>query len=68
MKMRPKKNLRQNIVCFEQQIHASQENFTQPLFVMVETFRRSGVQMKEHAGAIIALVGNTQKTKQGRPH
>ena len=39
--MRPPKNLGQNIVCFEQQIYAHQENFTQPLVVMVETFIRS---------------------------
>ena len=55
-------------ICLEQKIYASQENFTQTLVVMVETFRRSGVQMKEHADAIIALVGNKQETKQGRPH
>ena len=39
--MRPKKNLLQNTVCLEQEICASQENFTQPLVVLVETFRRS---------------------------
>ena len=32
--------LQQNPVCLEQQIYASQENFTKPLVVMVETFRR----------------------------
>ena len=26
----------------DQEIYASQENFTQPLVLMVETFRRSG--------------------------
>ena len=30
-----KKNLRQNTLCLEQPIYASQENCTQPLFVMV---------------------------------
>ena len=30
----------------EQQIYASQENFTQPLVVMVEAFRRSGAWLK----------------------
>ena len=29
-------------VCLEQQIYASKYNFTQPLVVMLETFRRSG--------------------------
>ena len=41
VKMRPKKNVQQNTVCLEQQIYASQENFTHPLVVMVETFRNS---------------------------
>ena len=36
-----KRNLRQNTVCLDQQNYASQENFTQPLVVMVEKFRRS---------------------------
>ena len=43
--MRPKKNLQQNNVCFEQQIYASQETFTQPLVVMVDTFRRSDLAL-----------------------
>ena len=34
-------NQRQNTVCLEQQIYASQENFTPTLLVMLETFRRS---------------------------
>ena len=38
-----KRNIRQNIVCLDQQINASQEKFTQSLVVMVETFRRSGI-------------------------
>ena len=42
MKMQQKKSLQQNTVSLEQQMYASQENFTQPLVVMVETFRRSG--------------------------
>ena len=36
-----KNNLQQNTVCLEQQIYASPGNFTQPLVVIVETFRRS---------------------------
>ena len=36
------KKLQQNTVRLEQQIYASQDDFTQPLVVMVETFRRSG--------------------------
>ena len=36
----------QNILCLEQQIYASQENFKQPLVVMVETFTRSGKELK----------------------
>ena len=36
-----KKNLQQNTVCSEQQIYASQENFTQLLVVMVENIIRS---------------------------
>ena len=36
--MQSKKNLQH---CLEQQSYASQENFTQQLVVMVETFRRS---------------------------
>ena len=39
-KIKPKKDLRQNTVCLEQQIYASQYNFTQPLVAMVVTFRR----------------------------
>ena len=35
-----KKKLRQNTVSLKQQIYAGQENFPQPLVVMVETFRR----------------------------
>ena len=31
----------ENSVCLEQQIYAIQENVTQPLVVMVETFRMS---------------------------
>ena len=41
VKMQPKNNLQQYPVCLEQQIYASQENFTHPLVVMVETLRRS---------------------------
>ena len=36
-----KRNLQQNTLCLDQQNNYSQENFTQPLVVMVETFRRS---------------------------
>ena len=39
-----KKKLWQNTACLQQQIYTSQENFTQPLVVMVETFRRSALQ------------------------
>ena len=35
--MQPKKNLGQNSVYLNQQIYTSQENFTQPPVVMVET-------------------------------
>ena len=42
--MRPKNCLQQNFECLEQQIYASQENFTQPLVAMVETFRRSALE------------------------
>ena len=38
-----KKYSQQNTVCLEQQIYASQKKITQPLVVMVETFRRSAV-------------------------
>ena len=31
-------------MCLEQKVYASQKKFTQPLVVMVETFRRSGQQ------------------------
>ena len=41
--MQPQQNLQQNTVCLEQQIYASQDKFTQPMVVMVETFRRSGI-------------------------
>ena len=40
---RDKKNFWQNTVCLEHQIYASQKKITQPLVVMVETFRMSGV-------------------------
>jgi hypothetical protein len=40
--MQQKNNLQQNTACLRQQIYASQQNFTKPLDVMVETFRRSG--------------------------
>ena len=39
-KCNQKKNIRQNTIFLEQQIYASQENFTQPLVVMVETVVR----------------------------
>ena len=40
--MRPKKEFtKKNRVCLGQQIYTSQENFTQPLVVMVETFTMS---------------------------
>ena len=42
--MQRKKKIRQNTVFLEQQIYASQGNFTQPLVVIVETFRRSANQ------------------------
>ena len=42
MEIRPKKYFYDKTVCLEQQIYASQANFTQPLVVMVETMRRSG--------------------------
>ena len=38
--MRPTNYFQQNTVCLKQQIDARQENFTQLLVVMVETFRR----------------------------
>ena len=38
-------NLQQTTVCLEQQIYASQENFTQPLVLIVETFRRSDYKL-----------------------
>ena len=40
------KKLLQNTVCLERQIYANQESFTQPLVVMVETFRRSEWRFK----------------------
>ena len=40
-KRKPKKDLQQNTMCLEQQIYDRQESFTQPLVVMVETFRRT---------------------------
>ena len=36
-----KTNLQQNTICLEQQIYADQENFTQPMVLMDETFRKS---------------------------
>ena len=41
MQILPKKYLKHKSVCSEQQVYTSQENFTQPLDVMVETFSRS---------------------------
>ena len=38
-----KKKLRQNTVCLKQPIYTSQENFTKPVVVMVDTFRMSAV-------------------------
>ena len=43
-----KVNQRQNTVCLEQQIYASSENFTPTLLVMLETFRRSGLNRKKY--------------------
>ena len=40
MREEEKTKLQQNTVGLEQQIYAIQEYFTQPLVVMVETFRR----------------------------
>ena len=42
--MKPKRSLWQNVKGLEQQIYASQENITQPLVVMVKTFRWSELQ------------------------
>ena len=43
--MRQKIYFRQNIVGLERQIYASQENFTHPLVMTVETLRRSVLTM-----------------------
>ena len=56
-KMRLKMNLQQNTLCLEQQIYASQENFTHTLVMMVETFRRPGqdrtINPSRHSRVII---------------
>ena len=41
MRIQPIFFVQQNTVCLEQQIYASQEQFTQLLIVLVETFRKS---------------------------
>ena len=48
-----KKELTTKHCMFGQQIYASQENFTQPLVVMVETFRRSA-----HSGGNCSFMVN----------
>ena len=61
--MRQKQNVQQNTICLEQQYYASQESFTPPLVVMVETFRRSecGVHqlsgIGQHFTKIVYLTG-----------
>ena len=42
-KFAPKSQSMKKIVCLEQQIYASQENFTPTLLVMLGTFRRSDI-------------------------
>ena len=71
--MGPKKNLQQNTVCLEQQIYASQENFTHLLVVMVETFRRSGRPIIKKVGPLLVLQsGNISNTslpfREGRQY
>ena len=39
-------------MCLEQQVYASQENLTQPLVVMVETFKRSGCKGRDSGRCI----------------
>ena len=61
--MRQKQNVKHNTICLEQQYYASQESFTPPLVVMVETFRRSecGVHqlsgIGQHFTKIVYLTG-----------
>ena len=40
-------------ICFEQQIYARQIFFTQPLVVIVETFRRSGCEVASECSLLI---------------
>ena len=42
--MRPKRNSRQNTVCLDQQIYASQENFT-PLLIIIRTYINLPIQI-----------------------
>ena len=49
--MRPNKELTTKNIYLKQQNYASHENFTQPLVVMVETFRRSIYDTQTHVRA-----------------
>ena len=51
------KHQQQNIVCLEQQIYASPENFTLTLLMMLETFRRSGDRLMARWGQLAARWG-----------
>ena len=54
--MQPCFFLRQNVVCSEKQTYASQDNFTQPLVVMVETFRKSATSIMYYKGLHYILI------------
>ena len=59
--MRRKQKVRQNTICLEQQFYTSQDIFTQPLVVMVETFRRSGGQLMDTDNGVCSETDSTSQ-------
>ena len=53
-----KNNLRPNTVYLEQKNYAIKQNFTQPLVVMVETFRRSDDRQMNMSDKVAARCGS----------
>ena len=53
-----KVNVLKNTVCSEQRIYTSQKNFTPTLLVMLETFRRSAVKLKDISNNTITSLKN----------
>ena len=53
-----KVNQQQNPICLEQQLHASPQNSTPKLLVMLETFRRSGHTVNFSQTLAVSFLGH----------